>query len=408
MDYRIEFSKRLIQLREQRGITQQELADKLKITRQSLSLYEKAERTINIELLARIADFFNVSTDYLMGRTDTATMNEDIQTACKITGLSEEAINKFAKILNDNEKYEYTITIDDIIGDYHFPELLYYINKYSKQELLQLLKKYMPDLKIFNDEKTILINGVDKEETEKNYSFIINNKSDKLLETADALSNILGINNVIFAINNKDSNNVINLTSNIGTYPNIKLKLVPDVYPIGFKNILMKNVLSKKEIENGVIYLTVEDLINIYNVLKRRKPIIEKYVTIGGNCIKESIVVNTKIGTKIADLIKNTCEIINEDYYVIVNGLISGITLESLNSIITLNTRSIFLNTLDKTSEKECINCGLCTMKCPVGLNPKYIKEHRKADKSKCINCGLCSYICPSKINFKECLNREE
>lgn len=120
MDYRIEFSKRLIQLREQRGITQQELADKLKITRQSLSLYEKAERTINIELLARIADFFNVSTDYLMGRTDTATMNEDIQTACKITGLSEEAINKFAKILNDNEKYEYTITIDDIIGDYHF------------------------------------------------------------------------------------------------------------------------------------------------------------------------------------------------------------------------------------------------------------------------------------------------
>lgn len=42
MDYRIEFSKRLIQLREQRGITQQELADKLKITRQSLSLYRKS------------------------------------------------------------------------------------------------------------------------------------------------------------------------------------------------------------------------------------------------------------------------------------------------------------------------------------------------------------------------------
>ncbi len=283
-----------------------------------------------------------------------------------------------------------------------------YINKYSKQELLDLLRKYMPELHKFSDEKTILINGIDKEEAEKNYSFIINNKSDKLLETADALSDILKIDNVIFAINNKDSNNVINLTSNIGTYPNIRLKLLPDVYPIGFKNILIKNVLTKKEIENGIIYLTVEDLINIYNVLKKRNPITEKYVTIGGNCIKESIVVNTKIGVKIADLIKNNCEIVNEDYYVVVNGLISGITLESLNSIITLNTRSIFLNTLDKTSEKECINCGLCTLKCPVGLNPKYIKEHKKADKSKCINCGLCSYICPSKINFKECLNSHE
>lgn len=283
-----------------------------------------------------------------------------------------------------------------------------YINKYSKQELIELLRKYMPELQKLNDEKTILINGIDQEETEKNYSFIINNKSDKLLETADALSNILKIDNVIFAINNKDSNNVINLTSNIGTYPNIRLKLLPDVYPIGFKDILMKNVLSKKEIENGVIYLTVEDLINIYNVLKRRKPITEKYITIGGNCIKESVVVNTKIGVKIADLIKNTCEIINDEYYVVVNGLISGITLESLNSIVTFDIRSIFLNTLSKEREKECINCGLCTLKCPVGLNPKYIKEHKKADRSRCINCGLCSYICPSKINFKECLNNHE
>lgn len=280
-----------------------------------------------------------------------------------------------------------------------------YINKYSKKELMELLKKYMPNLDTFNGEKTILINGIDKEETEKNFSFIINNKSDKILETADALANILEIQNVVFAINNKDANNVLNLTSNIGTYPNIRLKLLPDIYPIGFKNILIKNVLTKKEIDNKVFYLTVEDLINIYNVLKRRKPIIEKYVTIGGNCIKESVVVNTKIGVKIADLIKNNCEIINEEYYVVVNGLISGITLESLNSIITLDTRSIFLNTLSKETEKECINCGLCTLKCPVGLNPKYIKEHKKADKSKCINCGLCSYICPSKINFKECLN---
>ena len=132
MDYKESFSKRLVNLREKRGITQQELADKLEITRQSLSLYEKTERTINIELLAKIADFFNVSTDYLMGRTEVASMNEDIKTACRITGLSEDAINKIAKILNDHEKYEYIITINDIIGDYRFPELFYYINKYAK------------------------------------------------------------------------------------------------------------------------------------------------------------------------------------------------------------------------------------------------------------------------------------
>lgn len=98
MDYKETFSKRLISLREQKNITQQELADQLGITRQSLSLYEKAERTINIELLAKIADFFNVSTDYLMGRTNTATLDESIQTACKVTGLSEEAVKNLNNI----------------------------------------------------------------------------------------------------------------------------------------------------------------------------------------------------------------------------------------------------------------------------------------------------------------------
>lgn len=100
MNYKETFAQRLIELREQKNITQQELAEELGITRQSLSLYEKAERTINIELLAKIADFFNVSTDYLMGRTDTATLDESIQTACKITGLTASSIHNLQNLKN--------------------------------------------------------------------------------------------------------------------------------------------------------------------------------------------------------------------------------------------------------------------------------------------------------------------
>lgn len=283
-----------------------------------------------------------------------------------------------------------------------------YINKYNIDELVELIKKYMPDFILNKKAKTILVNGLDKEYSEKTYSFIINSHSDKLLETADALSSILGIEKVFVAVSNKNTNNVVNLTNNIGTYPNIKLKMVPDVYPIGFRNVLIKNILSKNEIEQGILYLTVEDLFNIYNILKKRKPICEKYITIGGNCIQNEIVVYTKIGVKISDIIKDKCKIINDDYFVILNGLISGVTLESLNTIVTMDTRSIFLNTVDVAREKECINCGLCASKCPVHLNPKYIKEHKHADKRKCIKCGLCSYICPSKINFKECLNESQ
>lgn len=277
-----------------------------------------------------------------------------------------------------------------------------YINEYSCEDALNLIYKYNAcDRHINIHAKTLLINGIDSDPFEKTFSHIIDSYSSKILEAIDALSTILKVDTTILAINNHDTNNVINLSNNIGTYPNITLKLVPDIYPLSFQDILIKNILTKKQISGGVNYLTVQDIYNIYNVLKRKKPITEKLVTVSGNAIKSPIVVNVKIGTSMSDLIKNCCNIVNKNYYVITNGLIAGNTLTSLNNIITSDTRSIFLNTIDSTPEKKCINCGLCNKKCPVGLNPKYLREHKEADRSKCINCGLCSYICPSKINFK-------
>lgn len=135
MDYKSEFAKRLIALREKNNITQQQLAEKLNISRQSLSLYEKAERTINIELLAQIADIFSVSTDYLLGRSDTASMNEDLQTACNVTGLSENSIKMLSKFKNaDHHKTSDRNTdflcprikiADYLISDFQFWSICY-------------------------------------------------------------------------------------------------------------------------------------------------------------------------------------------------------------------------------------------------------------------------------------------
>lgn len=280
-----------------------------------------------------------------------------------------------------------------------------YINEYSKDQINDLITKYNAiNRNLVYGAKTLVINGIDMDPFEHTSSFIINTYSDKILETIDALSSILGCEETILAVNNADNLNVINLTNNIGTYPNITLKLMPNIYPIGFESVLLKNVISKKQEKWGVNYLTVEDIYNIYNVLKRKKPITEKLITIAGNAIENPKVVKVKIGSSMADVIKNTCSVINNNYYVVINGLLCGETLTSLNNIITPEIRSIFLNTIDKSKESKCINCGLCNSKCPVGLNPKYLKEHKKADRSKCINCGLCTYLCPANINFKKYL----
>ncbi len=56
-------------LREENGYSQQEIADKLKISRGSVSNYEQGTREPSFEMLETIADLFNVDMDYLMGKS---------------------------------------------------------------------------------------------------------------------------------------------------------------------------------------------------------------------------------------------------------------------------------------------------------------------------------------------------
>ncbi len=56
------------QLRVGRGLTQQQVADKLYVTRSTLSNYENGRRHPNLIIAILIADFFQVSLDELAGR----------------------------------------------------------------------------------------------------------------------------------------------------------------------------------------------------------------------------------------------------------------------------------------------------------------------------------------------------
>ncbi|MDA2274067.1 transcriptional regulator [Bacillus thuringiensis] len=55
-------------LRKQKGITQKELAQSLKLSESTIGMYERNERQPDYNTLIRIADYFNVSTDFLLGR----------------------------------------------------------------------------------------------------------------------------------------------------------------------------------------------------------------------------------------------------------------------------------------------------------------------------------------------------
>lgn len=63
-------SERLLELRKERRLTQQEISKSLKIARTTYSGYENGSREPDNVTLNKIADFLDVSVDYLLGRTD--------------------------------------------------------------------------------------------------------------------------------------------------------------------------------------------------------------------------------------------------------------------------------------------------------------------------------------------------
>ena len=64
------FSERLVELRKSRGLTQKQLAADLQLSELAIQHYEAQRRKPAFDVLLSVADYFNVSLDYLVGRSD--------------------------------------------------------------------------------------------------------------------------------------------------------------------------------------------------------------------------------------------------------------------------------------------------------------------------------------------------
>ena len=106
-----DFNKILKSLRISKGLTQDELSKILKVSRSTVGMYEKGDREPDYETLEYIADYFNVSIDYLLGReTTTVRLINPITTIAAHfdgTEYTEEQLNRikaFAAFIKTEEK----------------------------------------------------------------------------------------------------------------------------------------------------------------------------------------------------------------------------------------------------------------------------------------------------------------
>lgn len=250
-----------------------------------------------------------------------------------------------------------------------------------------------------NNIEQIIISGIDDEPYIANEIFIQKENTKIILETIDALVNFFGNCKTSIVIKNVDGENIEAYSNFLGTYKNIELKLVDDLYLLGEE----KNLIEKLNIKGNYLYLNASEVYELYSNIKKRKPLVEKYVTITGNGISDPQVFEVKYGTKVSDLINSFYDINFDDFDIYVNGLMRGKKVDINKLIVTKDFDGLIIMKKDNIEEKSCIKCGKCIDICPINSNP--LLAYKKDEKVVCINCGLCTYICPSYINLRKYLN---
>ena len=94
--FSLRIGEALKNLRESSNLKQAELAEKIDISRGSVGNYENGTRTLNAESLLKIADFFQVSADFILGRSAGKSNESEVKT---MFNLGKKAKDKIAAMI---------------------------------------------------------------------------------------------------------------------------------------------------------------------------------------------------------------------------------------------------------------------------------------------------------------------
>lgn len=264
-------------------------------------------------------------------------------------------------------------------------------------ELQELLKSnYLFNLANLLNKDNLVISCFDEEIYEMNEFMGLNNNDSDILKTIDELRSLLKLEEVILAIKNTNAKCIKKVRSILGIYPSIKLVLLPDKYLMSYP----ENLCSYLNLDvQKTSILTTFDIYTIFT-LKEGKKIDHKLITVSGDALKKSLIIDTKIGTSLQEIIQEFLKINTSEYNIYYNGYLRGTEVNSDDVIVTYETRCIVINQKEE-EESECLNCGACYKICPQNINVKKC-YFQNLTSSKCLNCGLCAYICPAHLKLKK------
>ena len=202
--------------------------------------------------------------------------------------------------------------------------------------------------------------------------------------------------------------------------PRILVKTLKTKYPQGSERQLIF-ATTKRAIncdmlpaDAGCIVNNVDTVVAIYNTVMEGKPLMERIVTVTGDCVRKPQNYKVHIGMMYSELICEAGALRYEPAKIVSGGPMMGFGLIDTNVPTTKTASALLCMSRDEVSEVKpsaCINCGMCTQVCPGRVVPKILSdmaEHGDEEGflakngMECCECGCCSYICPAKRNLTQ------
>ncbi len=262
---------------------------------------------------------------------------------------------------------------------------------------------------------TVLINGVECEPYLSTDYKLLQYHALDVIKGSELLRLAAQADKAIIVLKKDKTALVEILNKHLCVFPHVTIKLVKDIYPMGWERLLIKRVLKRTygELpkEAHVIVNNVATAMATAQALIKGEPITHRTITISGNAIKQSVNIQAPIGTTMAHIIQEVGGYTSDEVIAFTGGPMTSRAVSDDSYVLQASMNGYTAIKPVSYHQVPCLRCGACTAACPVGIQPIEIKiafDSNNSDRliklnaNQCVECGICSYVCPSFIEVAD------
>lgn len=234
-------------------------------------------------------------------------------------------------------------------------------------------------------------------------SFLARHFTQKLAEGIRIVAHAMGAAHIVIETGADKKDKAISEIIGSGTDERaISYLTVPSAYP-------PENAQTRAAERHAAVIDAVTAL-SVYESVTYNQPMLTTYLLMTGKTVEHAKVLKVRIGTPIGRLIEECGGFKSKNTHIILNGLLRGTLVDSLDLPVGKGIKSVHAVGNDIRLQKqleECGHCGRCLRSCPVFIDPIYVvrgiakKQYTAEVKQSialCRGCGCCSAVCPARI----------